>query len=60
MDGCPLGLGLVVEDKPTEFSCTVNLTFSSQKYFCSQWQLYIYIHVQNENTCALLILHVMW
>ena len=21
MDGCPLGLGLVVEDKPTEFSC---------------------------------------
>ena len=22
MDGCPLGLGLVVEDKPTEFSCT--------------------------------------
>ena len=21
MDGCRLGLGLVVEDKPTEFSC---------------------------------------
>ena len=21
MDGCPLGLGLVVEDKPTKFSC---------------------------------------
>ena len=21
MDGSPLGLGLVVEDKPTEFSC---------------------------------------
>ena len=21
MDGCSLGLGLVVEDKPTEFSC---------------------------------------
>ena len=21
MDNCPLGLGLVVEDKPTEFSC---------------------------------------
>ena len=21
MDGCPLGLGLVVEDEPTEFSC---------------------------------------
>ena len=20
-EGCPLGLGLVVEDKPTEFSC---------------------------------------
>ena len=27
MDGCPLGLGLVVEDKPTEFSCTLH-TFS--------------------------------
>ena len=25
MDGCPLGLGLVVEDKPTEFSCKYNL-----------------------------------
>ena len=24
MDGCPLGLGLVVEDKPTEFSCISN------------------------------------
>ncbi len=23
MDGCPLGLGLVVEDKPTEFSCSM-------------------------------------
>ena len=23
MDGCPLGLGLVVEDKPTEFSCII-------------------------------------
>ena len=23
MDGCPLGLGLVVEDKPTEFSCKI-------------------------------------
>ena len=32
MDGCPLGLGLVVEDKPTEFSCSYtpssNLLFS--------------------------------
>ena len=25
MDGCPLGLGLVVEDKPTEFSCSDSL-----------------------------------
>ena len=25
MDGWPLGLGLVVEDKPTEFSCTLNV-----------------------------------
>jgi hypothetical protein len=24
IDGCHLGLGLVVEDKPTEFSCTVS------------------------------------
>ena len=35
MDGCPLGLGLVVEDKPTEFSCNeflhyaVNMDFTS-------------------------------
>ena len=28
MDGSPLGLGLVVEDKPTEFSCSY-LTSSS-------------------------------
>ncbi len=26
MDGCPLGLGLVVEDKPTEFSCNYSVT----------------------------------
>ena len=36
MDGCPLGLGLVVEDKPTEFSCSsakdLNLSAS---YFLS-------------------------
>ena len=25
MDGYSLGLGLVVEDKPTEFSCTLSL-----------------------------------
>ena len=29
MDGCPLGLGLVVEDKPTEFSCTIGDTKNS-------------------------------
>ena len=29
MDGCPLGLGLVVEDKPTEFSC-----FQSRSSVC--------------------------
>ena len=23
--GCPLGLGLVVEDKPTQFSCNVHI-----------------------------------
>ena len=28
MDGCPLGLGLVVEDKPTEFSCTLLLFYN--------------------------------
>ena len=27
MDGCPLGLGLVVEDKPTEFSCGHSASF---------------------------------
>ena len=31
MDGCPLGLGLVVEDKPTEFSCILSVE-SSLKY----------------------------
>ena len=30
MDGCPLGLGLVVEDKLTEFSCTVFYSNSSK------------------------------
>ena len=25
MDGCPLGLGLVVEDEPTEFSCILHV-----------------------------------
>ena len=29
MDGCPLGLGLVVEDKPTEFSCTMYMLYLS-------------------------------
>ena len=28
MDGCPLGLGLVVEDKPTEFSCSMRVRIS--------------------------------
>ena len=28
MDGCPLGLELVVEDKPTEFSCNWKKTLS--------------------------------
>ena len=31
MDGCPLGLGLVVEDKPTEFSCTVEPRLSDPR-----------------------------
>ena len=29
MDGCPLGLGLVVEDEPTEFSCTCTCSTKS-------------------------------
>ena len=29
MDGCPLGLGLVVEDKPTEFLCDIHLLLNS-------------------------------
>ena len=32
MDGCPLGLGLVVEDKPTEFSCTCTYTGVAEAY----------------------------
>ena len=30
MDGCPLGLGLVAEDKSTEFSLYVVCTYSSE------------------------------
>ena len=37
MHGCALGLELVVEDKPTEFSCKhitfCTLTFTSNIYF---------------------------
>ena len=29
MDGCPLGLGLVVEDKPTEFSCMALTSYTT-------------------------------
>ena len=32
MDGCPLGLELVVEDKPTEFSCVC-------VHVCVQWRI---------------------
>ena len=42
MDGCPLGLGLVVEDKPTEFSwstlCDCNL------YYGAVLILYLNVH----------------
>ena len=34
MDGCPLGLGLVVEDKPTEFSCNYTHTPPSPQNKC--------------------------
>ena len=33
MDGCPLGLGLVVEDKPTEFSCRYRCSGEGMKGF---------------------------
>ena len=33
MDGCPLGLGLVVEDKPTEFSCICALCGRRYYYY---------------------------
>ena len=39
--GFPLGLGLVVEDKPTEFSCTCSLVQSpgsSQLFNMAPWQ----------------------
>ena len=37
MDGCPLGLGLVVEDKPTEFS------WSLSHYTVHLHQLYVFM-----------------
>ena len=42
MDGCPLGLGLVVEDKPTEFSCTYVIALTAMyQIFMSKIHLYI-------------------
>ena len=37
MDGCPLGLGLVVEDKPTEFSCTCTM-YTVYYVQCTQYE----------------------
>ena len=34
MDGCPLGLELVVEDKPTEFSCDIVQYVNSPDMLC--------------------------
>ena len=34
MDGCPLGLGLVVEDKPIEFSCKPQLPNANYSIEC--------------------------
>ena len=39
MDGCPLGLGLVAEDKPTEFSCTC----TCKMYKCSLLDCFCFI-----------------
>ena len=36
MDGCPLGLGLVVEDKPTEFSCYLVNIFIIVNIICDE------------------------
>ena len=47
MDGCPLGLGLVVEDKPTEFSCTLPV---------------IHVHVYRSvdvHVCICVLMHLM-
>ena len=35
MGGFPLGLGLVVEDRPTELSCISNYIPSSNSLFCN-------------------------
>ena len=47
MDGCPLGLGLVVEDKPTEFS------WSLSHYTVHLHQLAICIHVHTQSDIIL-------
>ena len=40
MDGCPLGLGLVVEDKPTEFSCHLYSLNHGRGYISDHRQLF--------------------
>ncbi len=47
MDGCPLGLGLVVEDKPTkEFSCMWCIfVHSVHVYVCTFMCVYVFVQI---------------
>ena len=41
MDGCPLGLGLVVEDKPTELTWRIKSEYFSCQFTSLRVELYI-------------------
>ena len=45
MDGCPLGLGLVVEDKLTEFSCSTYMCIGGSYH--DQWLVVWYYPLHN-------------
>ena len=74
MDGYPLGLGLVVEDKPTEFSCVYGHTKSTSKHgtafdllIFTKYQindlnnlLFVYIHTDSGYAIAIVIATVVY
>ncbi len=63
MDGYPLGLGLVVEDKPTEFSCKL-LNFNSAMVFSDsthfECQIDTCFHKQWLSVCLVCMCTCTW